>query len=305
MLKGNERWIIHYHVHLEPVPNDGPTQIPLRDVLRHIESKVQAGHANGTIDNVTLRIQAMQIGTAWTEILVTNFDPRGADAAYGNAGTGSVRPLSRRRGESNAYSAHVLIKMTSDAATQGGHPRYRFAMEDVPGLGKTRILPFLNQLLRDHVRNFTDRQNARREYHPKFNFWPYLAESLESGVGQGTLKHFELVKEVSTPGGFDEQGFTSEVSETVKLKPIPTASFTFPQIFSAVKSAARTRGYDRVKVVYKGADGNQRSAKFNPDRQDLDDVIQSKYEKVELDTKLTQCETQFCDELIRKIKQQM
>lgn len=305
MLKSNERWIIHYHVHLEPIPAEGPTSIPLRSVLRHIETKFKAGEAVGTIDNVTLRIQQMTIGNAWAAVLITNFDPRGADAAYGNADTGSVRPLGRRIGESNAYSAHLLIKMTPDSATQSGFPRYRFAIEDVPGLGKTRILPFFNQLIRDNARSFTDHQGVNREYYPRFSFWPYLSDSLTSEVNQGELKHFELVKETATPGGFDEQGFTTKVSETVKLRPITTASYTFDGIFQAVKAAAQRRGFTRVKVVYKGPDGNQRSAKFNPSRQDLDDVIQSKYEKIELDISLTQCETSFSNELIRKVREQM
>ena len=305
MLKGHERWIIHYDAHLEPIPNDGPIPISLRDALLHIKAKFNSGQAHDEIDDVTLRILQMRLSTNWAELLIANFDPRGADAAYGVADTGSIRPLSRRRGESNAYSAHMIINMNSQSATGGGHPRHRFAMEDVPGLGKTRTLPFLNRLLRDHIGTFRDRQNLEREYHPKFNFWPYLAESLKGDVEQGELKHFELVKEVFSPDGFDQYGFTSEVSEMVKLKPVETAQFTFRQIFDAVKAAASNRGFDRVKVVYKGPEGNQRSAKFNPDRQDLDDVIQSKYERVELETTLTQCETEFCDELIDAIKEQM
>lgn len=305
MLKSKERWIIHYHTHLEPIPADGPTEIPLRSVLDHIEAKFQAGYAFAEVDKVTLRIQQMRIGRRWAALLVTNFDPRGANAAYGYAETGSVRPLTRRRGESNAYSAHVLIRLDPDSPTAGGFPRYRFAIEDVPGLGKTRVQPFLNQLIRDNMRSFRDRQQANREYYPRISFWPYLAQSLGSEVEEGVLKHFELVKEVSAPGGFDEHGFTTQVSEVVKLKPVPTQTFTFDGIFKAVKAAASRQGYDRVKIVYNGVDGNQRSAKFNPSRQDLDDVIQSKYEKVELNTSLTQCEVDFCLELIRKMRRQM
>lgn len=304
MLKSRERWILHYLMHLEAVPPEAPNAPSLGRSLQYLETLFQRGDAHAEVDGVTIRILAMDRGTRWVSLLVANFDPRGADPAFGTAQTGAVRRLTRRQGEANAYSAHVLIKLDSAQTTAGGLPRFRLAIEDVPGLGKTRLLPFFNQLLRPHQIDFVDRQGQRGQYHVKFSLWPFRSEPLEQQIEEGGgIRHFELVSLVSSDGPFDEQGYTTEVRRVVTLK--PTGQGTAREMLEAVRRRARNQHVDQVKIIYNGAEGNQRTAKFNPSRQDLDDVIQSKYEKIDLQNPLTQCETALSDEVLDRMRGQM
>lgn len=306
MLKAYERWVLHYQIHLEPVPAEGPADICMRSAMTHLQALAEAGNAWADVSGVVVRIAKVEIGDEWAKLLFLNFDPSGATPTFGTAATGEIRVSDRQDGESNTYSAHAVIRLAPENSTMAGHPQYRMTLEDIPGLGKTRLLPLINRLLRSNARSFTDRQGVEgRSYHPKLSIWPYYEASVKQEIQDGVLRHFELVRRVPRRTALDERRSVMEISRSIKFRPVDADGFSLESALDRLRRLASRAKYDQVKIVYKGPKGNQLSASFNPSRQDFEDVLQSKYVHVNLRQPMQNATTEIAEELTEAMKRQM
>lgn len=306
MLKAHERWVLHYQVHLEPVPAEGPVDIPMRSAITHLQALAEARNAKAEVNGVVLWIAKVEMDDQWAKILFLNFDPSGAVPTFGTAETGEIRVSDRQDGESNTYSAHAVIRLTPESNTAAGFPQYRMTLEDVPGLGKTRLLPLINKLLRLNTRSFTDRQGVEgRSFHPKLSVWPYYEASVKQEIQDGVLRHFELVRRVPRRAALDERRAVKEISRSVKFRPVFTDGYSLESALDRLRRLASRARYDQVKIVYRGPKGNQLSASFNPSRQDFEDVLQSKYVHVPLRSAMRNATTEIAEELTEAMKRQM
>lgn len=306
MLKAHERWVLHYLVHLEPVPAEGPVDISMRSAIDHLKSLADARNAKADVNGVVLRVAKVEVDGNWAKILFLNFDPSGAVPTFGSAETGEIRVSDRQDGESNTYSAHAVIRLSPEGNTSAGYPQYRMTLEDVPGLGKTRLLPLINKLLRTNTRSFTDRQGVEgRSFHPKLSVWPYFEASVKQEIQDGVLRHFELVRRAPRRGALDERRGVKEISRSVKFRPVFSDGYTLEAALDGLRRLASRAKYDQVKIVYRGPKGNQLSASFNPSRQDFEDVLQSKYVHVHLRSPMRNATTEIAEELSEAMKLQM
>lgn len=77
-------------------------------------------------------------------LLFTVVDADAADAVYRDMKSGKETQFKKGPDEGGAASAHLVIDLASDANTY----RYRAGLEDIEGVSRSRILPFLQQMMR-------------------------------------------------------------------------------------------------------------------------------------------------------------
>lgn len=309
MLKGKERWVVHMRVTLEPVPADGPMDIPLTGVLRRLDALVQAGSAVHRLDHdqKTVRVSQVQFYPSEQQpthacLLLTYGDVTGADPSFGNMQTGAIRTARKRANEANAVSAHLVVKLRY--RTRNGKRWYDALLEDVPGIGKTKIQPVLTALLCqcEHY-GYENAEGQQDRARPRFVLEPKESEDLNRDVSRGSLKYFVAVKELEHMA-LDEEGYIEEVQESRKLLPAEVVDGTAPTFMQRLTNVIRWasgNGYDRVKVVYHRNDGRNRTITLDSPREDAEDLLIKKIDKIELDMAIDQASDSIRAELVERM----
>lgn len=309
MLKGKERWVIHMRVMLRPVPLDGPMHISLTATLRRLNARVQAGSAVHKLDHEQKVVRVSQIAFYPNErqpthacLLLTYGDVTGADPSFGNMQTGAIRTARKRTNEANAVSAHLVVKLRFKSS-HGNH-WYDALLEDIPGIGKTKIQPALTAMLREcQGFDYVDMEGRNAQARPSFVLEPKDAEDLSRDVSGGSLKYFIAVKELAHTA-LDEEGYIEEVQETRKLRPADTVDGNGPTFLERLKNVFRwasANGYGQVKVVYDRRDGRGRTITLDSPREDSEDFLIKKIEKLELNNAIDQASDSIRDELVQRM----
>jgi hypothetical protein len=310
MLRARERWVIHSRIKLDPVPHDGPLDMRLRDVLQRLEGLMTANRAVHRVDGDQQSVRISDLrwypnaeDPAIACMLLTYGDVRGSDPSFNNMDTGTVRTVRKGRNEANAVSAHLIMKLR--ARIVNGRRHYAALLEDIPGIGKTKIQPAITALLKNcPAFRYTDAENQAADARPKFILDPAESEDLASEVTRGTLKYFVLVRDIPTTE-LDEETTIEEVQETLKIKPADpevTGRLNITNLFGKVAALARRKRYNEVKVVYNRRDGRNRTISLDTPREDAEDFLIKKIDKIELNQSLEHARERISDELFNKMR---
>src|SRR5690349_6653268 len=142
MLGAWERWIFIYDIMLTPLPEGAPL-IPLRSIIEQLVPRYERGESVKLLNRETaaIRIQQLRIHeqSSTTQLLINYADTQAVDPVFGHLETGELRLEPKLEGEGIAVSAHMLISLEP-------HPTsgtYLVALEDVPGVGRSKLAPFL------------------------------------------------------------------------------------------------------------------------------------------------------------------
>ncbi len=118
----------------------------------------------------------------------------------------------------------------------------------------------------------------------------------------GKLQYFVAIRDSKEEPRFDDAPLVVS-RETVKLKPVGEGVVDDVKgLFGKVAAAAKRQGYDRVRVHYSRKDGKGRSLTFGTHREDAEDFLIRRVEKLTVATKeLTQIYAAPCMSLIEKM----
>ncbi len=303
MLDQNRRWVHYYKHFLKPHPDDAP-YVKMEDILGLLRPRVIAGECVKLIENETaaIRIRDMTIDTTnkVAVILFQYSDTKVSDPAFVNLESGALRVEPKLAGEGVAISSHMvvsLVPITPRGAT------YLTLLEDVPGIGRTKIEPFLTSNFKENFDDLYQTYDGKtRKYWPTSEISGYVSESLREGLEKGYLKGFELKRYDDIDGGLDEEGYVKVSSHMVKLKVIKKFSGDEAVgIINRLKEKARKKNYSEILVQYKRKEGKSKSVPVSTAREDAGDAMFSKFEVVQVSAPLAQCLSEIRVELAGKM----
>jgi hypothetical protein len=277
MLSQWERYAFVYDLRLRPYPETAP-EINLQNVVSLLEPRQQRGESVKLLNKETaaIRIQALRIDmkNAVLQVLINYADTAAVDPVFGNLQTGALRLEPKLDGEGIAVSAHMLVSLAPDA-----NGAYVVVLEDVPGVGRTKITAFLTSEFRQ-VSDFPfrDVDGRVKKSRPMPELLGHQSQQLREGLAEGVLKGVELVRTAYAPGEFDEEGVTEEQKRTIALKVrgnlVGDAAVA---VLNQIRSRALEHGYTNMRVRFRGPN-RVRTVDVPTAREDAGDVLYVRYE---------------------------
>lgn len=294
MLDMWERWIQFHELNLKSEPEEAPV-INLKDIIPKLTERWKSGESVKLINNDTAAIRIQDLKTDKnnnvTVLLIQYTDKNVTDPVFSHLETGKLRTEPKLEGEGVAVSAHVVI---SHAPLNGNVDSYRLLLEEVPGLGRSRIAPFLKSEFKvacADMFEFKDEGTGRlKKYLPSVEVLGDLSAKLADDLNTGSvLQGIELVQHKPGKTGFDEENYFTEVSRHIKLRPVLKSGNDIFNVLEKVRDLARKDGYDDIKVRYKLQKEKQKTATLGTSKEDIADILIVRDEKIKSEEVLGQC----------------
>lgn len=303
MLHPTERWISFHSMAIESDPDHAP-QIHLKDLLGLFVAHVKAGDALKMLNDETasIRVADIQVKDSYVAMLIQYADKNATDPSFLDLNTQVLRKVSRLDGEGVAVSGHVMIGRT---ISYDGY--YPLLIEQVPGITKSRILPFLRssmKLVSKGTFLFKDELDNKKEkpYRPVVTLVDAPSKDFAEDLSDGQLDYIELVsRSVEGSGDFDEPLYFEETVRTIQLKVLRK---TDPNIMGKAKRLmrrAKKEGYEQMKIRYTRPEGKRRTILMGTDISDLSNAQITKCEVINTEHKLEQCIDELDSVFVRKM----
>lgn len=304
MINENQRWIYFYDKFLKSYPEDAP-YFEMREIMKELHDRQQQGNSVKLINNETaaIRINDMHFDDTNSTVclLIQYADKTISDPVFSNLQTGDIRVEPKLDGEGVAISAHILVSLTPN--DDGGNT-YITLVEDVPGIGKTKIEPFLTSEFKKVSEGyvFSDEQERERSCRPMVEMSAYPSQSLKEDMERGILQGLELVRNTHINGEFDEPDYTKTDSHIVKIKVTrPVNGEEAVGLINRIKQKARRLNYSELRVRYKRREGKQRTVPISTAREDAGDAMYARYEIIRVNEPLPQCSSTIRDDVHTKM----
>lgn len=208
---------------------------------------------------------------------------------------GTLRAEPKLEGEGVAISAHLMLGLRKSATTN----LYPTLLEDVPGIGRTLLEPFLRSAFKN-ASSYTFTNESNKEH----KTWPVptmiikqsekLIKSLKSG---GYLTEVEVTK-FNAVGGFDKIDSLQEQKTTTVLKIAgrPTGEQA-KDLLNKIKVFANSKGYFDMRVKWVNSQKERKSVSLGTARADAGDALYGRIERVSLTSPIPQCSEKIQPEL--------
>lgn len=300
------RWVQFHELCLRSEPGEAP-YIPLSDLIARWKKRIKDKEAVKVIENDLAAIRIVDIDDsdpASIVLLLQYSDTRVTDPVFSNLDTGALRVEPKLEGEGVAVSAHVAI-------SRKPHDKvgilYRLLLEEIPGLGRSRLSPFLKSELKEISRgfySFTDEETCTvKQYLPAAEILGTPSKQLMDELdGGAVLQGVELVQLTRECPGVDEEGFYREESRHLKLVPYTEGAYEkISDLLKRIRLFALDNEYDNIKIRYKRPQGKQKTATMGSTIGDLNDALVLRDEQISSTEVLAQCEKK----IIKSISIQM
>ena len=305
MLDLFERWVQYHELHIDSEPVHAPP-IPLSSLLPHLQLRIKADQCIKLIKKETAALKIADIHhdkkRKIAVLLVQYADMNVSDPSFMHLKKGRLRGVPKLEGEGVAVSAHVAISLEPHGDFG---VRYRLLLEEVIGLGRSRLDPFIKSELKEAAKGnfeFEDIEDNNRTKNrlPAAKIEGTPDKSLMMDIEEGSvLQGIELVKLNSKTTEFDEDGYYTEESRTIKLAPDPKVNFV--DLIKRLRPKAKKLGYQNIRLRYRHGAGKQKTAAMGTTEQDLADVLVLRTEKIRADEVLAQC----AEEIVPSISAKM
>ncbi len=303
MLELNQRWIHFYGVTLKSAPDDAPL-FDLENTLRILKQNFGDGKLAKLINKGTACVRISDLlftpKKGRVSFLFQYSDSKMSDPAFSHLESGELRSEPKLEGEGIAVSAHAILYL--DPIKPNGL-EYLMLLEDAPGIGKAKLTPFFNSLLKEFAsKEFENEDGNIINSYPVIGFDNVADQSLSDDLEKGELRFIELYKNV-TMNEFDEDPYLDKVTTTVKIKAAAKSNGQGAVDFiNRAKDIGREKGFPDMRVVFKKQQGNQRSVRFSTLREDAGDAVFGRMEIVETDYDLAQCTAKIDKEFLAKMR---
>jgi hypothetical protein len=226
---------------------------------------------------------------------------KGADPGFKNMKTRKNRTSHKQQDEAVAASAHLMISLKQKVRNKYSY--YPALLEDVTSLGKTKMQKAITEMIDARKKfSFKDEDGNARAARVRFEMVGLDDEQVAEDASSGRLSYFVAIKERRDRPRFDDSLAVNVTREEVKLKPKDDGvGGDLKARFAAIARVAKEKGYDKVQVHYVRKDGKGRSITFGTHREDAEDFLIKRIDKIELKTIVCQTHDTTCAELVKSM----
>lgn len=305
MLDPYERWIQFHSLVIKSAPEHAP-EINLDEIIAMVEQAVNRNQAIKMMNNDTasIRIAKIEIKADHVRLLIQYANKNVTDPVFMHMKKFVLRPVSRLRGEGVAVSGHAVLGRVK-SQTDGSYP---LLIEEVPGLGKSNIQPFMRSLFKavsdgNFFFNNDEKNHKEEKYMPVVEIFDDPSVAFQEDLSNGFVREIELVsRNLGGESDFDEDGFFYENVRTVRIGIVEQKIGIIHKIRSLMKTA-KDKGYTNIKIRYVKPQGKSRTLTMGTTVEDVASAGVCRTELVRSINPLQQCEDKinkkFVDEIVK------
>lgn len=246
-------------------------------------------------------------------ILINRSDQNVPNPIFSKFSTQSRREIKKDRHEGQDYSAHIVIKFSTDRSEPALvliEKNYGLSVSVIKKLFDTllknaeSITPKAVFFTQNHPDGSMDKEGRLKTYNVSFrsDFLGHVSDSLRDDLNKGTLQSIELITEVEQPGGLDEECYLEEKKSVVILK-LNQLHQPVRDKFAAIVNYLSNKkfSYDFGKIRFKTVSGLNRQIDIE---QSAADTLYVKREKInDFSVDLESSYSDFNNEIIDKMKE--
>lgn len=301
MASERERWIsyLDLYLHAKNRPTDG---LDLPEALRCLAGMKVAGTKRAMIRDPRWILQLSDMNVddrrKVAVLLFLGIDRQRAEAVYGDIDTLNLRTAKKNPNEGGTVAAHLVINI------DGRAPQTCLSLlEDVDGMSRSRIVPFLRKLIDDNI-DHTEKMPNGDDKTLQSNLTASIVADrpIQDQLNDARLLAVDLVKK-TRKNEIDKKDEYGERIRLIEFKPVSDARGTKARrIISAILGRSDVAIYPEVRIQIEESDGNQRSVNVNRERQDaLTSAFQRRTLIEGLDPPLQEATKTIVDNLVTKM----
>lgn len=250
-----------------------------------------------------LRIKQARIdnrnGCDFLRLLLSVGDPRAANPSFEHSETAALRTVEKLEKEGKALTAHCSITLKEAAGK-----RHRMIVEDIRGLGRTRIQELLASELRAISRDFglEYTNNSGEQIHTYIipELQGVRSEKIKESLSRSTLSGVYLV-DTRTNTMLDEMPNAKVSRREIKIE-VSDAG-----LIDKISAWGRERSFDRMRLVWNDPEGAGKPERASVDitQSDVQDTFFIRQRKITVSKPLDEASTDIRDDLIEAMHTQI
>lgn len=306
------RWVQFHELYMQSEPTEAPI-IPLQKLVPFLINRINSGVSLKLINNNTAALRIADYLYDDSEkvliLLVQYSDQNVTDPVFGNLQTGKLRKESKLAGEGVAVSAHVAINIEPHDENK---QIYKLILEEIPGLGRSNLSPFIKSEFKEAAaKNFEyeDKLDNKKikNYKPSAEILAKPSKTFIDETKEGiTLQSAELVQMKRKVNSFDEEGFYTETSRSVKFAFVKSKPDSILDVLQNLISKGKKNNFDNVKIRYKQKSGKSKTATMGLEVSDIVDTLVTETAAIKATEVLSQCSDKIvksiADEMVKLLK---
>lgn len=318
MTPSREREIVQFTIKLDTEP-EGRTD-DIETLSGFIVDAVKKGECIKDIDNARMQIAISDAkvythGTTGDKALALLFDITDTEAtipANRDMKTRDTRYFDREDDEGRALSAHMVMSLKPFA---DGSNRFRALLEVASGLGRTRIAPHFQRVLKKIykeqdfkvITSDGDTVKAR----PVTTFTAVRSDKLKDEIDQSEIKELVLHDTMAEQSEFDLTGVAKVRTREMRLKVRSDMVNNLRTVLGTVTPWAKKNNYDQITVRWKrnytdsALEKNDKElygrAKIDTNNSDIGETLFAKKHFISLDEDMTDCVEKICEDMVLKM----
>jgi len=306
MIDAYERFVLLYDMKLRTARKE--TELPeFKEIAKALLTRIKAGKSLLTLRAYDgdgefapwLRIKDGKfVNSSSGEMFALLFsvgDPRAANPVFEHSETAELREVEKQEKEGKALSAHCVISVAPV-----GPGRHRIMVEDVRGLGRTRLRDILaselKQVSEEFGLEYTNNAGEQVETYIIPDLQGHMSEKISTSINRSTVSGVWLID--------------SRVD--AKLDEIPEAKVSRKEIkfdvqdmslIEKISKWGRLNNFDKMRLVWNDPEGAGRPERASVDltQKDVADTFFVKQRKVKLSQPMADAVKKIRDDMISKM----
>jgi len=250
-----------------------------------------------------LRIKKAKIDTIsskkYLQLLFSVGDPRAANPSFEHSETGALRTIEKLEKEGKAVTAHCSI-----ALQESPGKRHRLVVEDIRGLGRTRIQELLahefKAISEDYGLEYTNNSGEQVETYIIPSLEGYRAEKISASLGRSTLTGVWLI-DTKAQKSLDEVPGAKIARREIKV------DVTDKSLISQLALYGASKNFDRMRLVWNDPQGTGKPERASVDltQQDVQSTYFVKQYKIKVSVPLDEAVQDLRDDVLKAMIKQM
>lgn len=261
MASENERWLGHFDLILHAV-NQPNNRFDLSEAFKILAGPKVAGSADvvETDTRWILQLTAVKIMGHAAVFFFLGIDKERAASIYANMKTFDLRTIRKLEDEGVAVSAHLAVSMTPNKSSGA----YTAVLEDVEGLSRSKLIPYLRRLINKYVVHSEIEANGN-EKTVAVNLASAITldKPISDQLNEAKLLAVQLVRKAS-PRLIDRANEYYEKTKLIEFRPTRSAKGPFARgIVTKILGSKEISEYPVIRIRVEEGDGRERTVNMN------------------------------------------